>query len=440
MLNEIAKDPQRYEIEKRFIKGIFDDAIVGVVMKRTAPEFFVNEDHRQLFNVLQQYWFRYNGVPRANTLKEVLDNTEGVDANRLYAIAKKIVIDSKPIANDEELFLFDQLERMFRTESYMENIQATLPHLEAYDPDQFEEDMLAHIRTNRIRNNEEVIQVVDYREHWAERKKHIEEKQLMLTTSETSILTGVEPLDNFIGEVAQTDLVIFAATSGGGKSIALENVAIFNAVNKHPGVVITIEMDVKTKGYRFDSHLTRINSRDFLKRSISKANLERADEIISKFRKQMITIIHMPDVCTADLIKRELAILGKSKDIQWIIVDYAQLMIPSNKFGGSRLGWEAQGQITQELKQVCNMLQIPIFTAVQLTEDAREMDSITPKQLAFAKTAVLKDANLLVAILQNEAMRLRDEAKLQILKFREGEMNAELTVKPNYSIVRLHDV
>jgi replicative DNA helicase len=201
-------------------------------------------------------------------------------------------------------------------------------------------------------------------------------------TFRNTIATGIQQLDSreiLNGGLGSGELGIVIAISGVGKSHVLVQMGA-QAMSQGKNVVhYTLELNERATGVRYDSHILGINSTD------CKDNLP---EILRFYQDNAgslgrLFIKHLPPrTSTTNTIRAHIDRLY-NKDIKpdLIVVDYAGIMKPTEKHSEVRFNLQ---QIVQDLKDLSEELQVPLWTAIQSNKEGASSEFIDITNMAEA--------------------------------------------------------
>lgn len=194
------------------------------------------------------------------------------------------------------------------------------------------------------------------------------------------VATRVEQLDqkNILnGGLGGGELGIVVAVSGAGKSHVLIHFGAQALLQGKNVLHYTLELNERITGIRYDSHITQISSTDCLeKKQEIKQYFEEFGSNLGKLR-----IKHLPPKSTnVNTLKTHMEKL-KLKDFvpDLILVDYVGIMRSLNKYELLRLELK---EAVQDLRDLAEELDIPIWTALQSNKDGANSDIVDMTNLA----------------------------------------------------------
>jgi archaellum biogenesis ATPase FlaH len=237
-----------------------------------------------------------------------------------------------------------------------------------------------------------------------------------LKDSNGQVSTGWPSLDiKLFGGFNRGELNIFAAPSGGGKSLFLANLAINWSLQGLNVIYFTFELSEELVGLRMDSMMTNIPSREIF-RNIDEVEL-RVKQIGRKAGN--IRVKYMPSGKTANDLRayiKEYSIrTGQFPDV--ILIDYLDLMMPINsKINPSDL-YVKDKFVSEELRNLAMECKTLTVTASQFNRSAVEEVEFDHSHIAGGLSKI-QTADNVFGIFSSRAMRERGRYQLQFLKTR----------------------
>ncbi|HLV95010.1 MAG TPA: replicative DNA helicase [Candidatus Acidoferrales bacterium] len=213
----------------------------------------------------------------------------------------------------------------------------------------------------------------------------------------TGLASGYTDLDNQTAGLQPSELVILAARPSMGKTALALNIAENVALrHREPVAVFSLEMSKESlllrmlaSEARVDAHKFRtghMNRDDWAKITTGLANLGEAPLWIDDSASS--TVLEMG--AKARRLKRD-------KGLSLMIVDYLQLVVPSNTGRGTNRQ-EQVASISRSLKGLAKELKIPVLVLSQLTR-APERDERKPQLADLRESgAIEQDADVVLFI------------------------------------------
>lgn len=239
---------------------------------------------------------------------------------------------------------------------------------------------------------------------------------LHLKDSNGQISTGWASMDEKLyGGVNRGELNIVCGSSGSGKSLFLQNIALNWIQNGLNGVYITLELSEELVAKRIDSMLTGVGAKEIYK------NLDDVEIKVSLAGKKSgsLQIKYLPAQSTVNQIKayiKELSI-KHNKSFDFMCLDYVDLIMPSSQKVDIGNVFLKDKLVCEELRTYAMSLKSLLATASQLNRNAFEEIEISGSSIAGG-ISKLNTADNLFAIYMTKSMRDRGVLQVQFLKTR----------------------
>ena len=214
--------------------------------------------------------------------------------------------------------------------------------------------------------------------------------------------TGLRDLDNKLGGLHQSDLVIIAGRPSMGKTSLATNIAFNAAQNilnnglKSSVAFFSLEMSSEQLSTRIISEQARIGSNDIRRGRISNEQFDQFLETSKNISELPLFIDETPAISIAAMSNRSRRI-KRLYGLDLIIVDYIQLMKGSLNNKDGRV--QEISQITQGLKAIAKELGVPVLALSQLSRQVEQRDDHKP-QLADLRESgsIEQDADVVMFV------------------------------------------
>ena len=194
--------------------------------------------------------------------------------------------------------------------------------------------------------------------------------------------TGLRDLDDKLGGLHQSDLVIIAGRPSMGKTSLATNIA-FNAAknildngSKSSVAFFSLEMSSEQLSTRIISEQARIGSNDIRRGRISDEQFDQFLETSKNISELPLFIDETPALSIAAMSNRARRI-KRLHGLDLIVVDYIQLMKGSLNNKDGRV--QEISQITQGLKAIAKELGVPVLALSQLSRQVEQRDDHKPQ-------------------------------------------------------------
>ncbi len=193
--------------------------------------------------------------------------------------------------------------------------------------------------------------------------------------------TGLRDLDDKLGGLHQSDLIIIAGRPSMGKTSLATNIA-FNAAQKLQDTgkkstiaFFSLEMSSEQLSTRILAEQARIRSNDIRRGKISDEQFDKFIETSKNISELPLYIDETPALSIAAMSNRARRI-KRLFGLDMIVVDYIQLMRGTSFNKDGRV--QEISQITQGLKAIAKELSIPVLALSQLSRQVEQRDDHKP--------------------------------------------------------------
>ncbi len=230
------------------------------------------------------------------------------------------------------------------------------------------------------------------------------------------IPTGLDDLDERLGGLHKSDLIIIAGRPSMGKTSLATNIAyhaskkILDNNKKSSVAFFSLEMSSEQLSTRILSEQARIKSNDIRRGKVSEEEFNRLIETSRNIHELPLYIDETPAITIAALSNRARRI-KRLFGLDLIVVDYIQLMTTGNKRFEGRV--QEISEITQGLKALAKELGVPVLALSQLSRAVEQRDDKKP-QLADLRESgsIEQDADVVMFVFREEYYLERKEPKL----------------------------
>jgi replicative DNA helicase len=194
--------------------------------------------------------------------------------------------------------------------------------------------------------------------------------------------TGLRDLDDKLGGLHQSDLIIIAGRPSMGKTSLATNIA-FNAAKyiqdngkKSSIAFFSLEMSSEQLSTRILSEQARIGSNDIRRGRISDDQFDQFLETSKNIAELPLFIDETPAISIAAMSNRARRI-KRLHGLDMVVVDYIQLMRGTSYNKDGRV--QEISQITQGLKAIAKELGVPVIALSQLSRQVEQRDDHKPQ-------------------------------------------------------------
>ena len=193
--------------------------------------------------------------------------------------------------------------------------------------------------------------------------------------------TGLTGIDDRLGGLHKSDLIIIAGRPSMGKTALATNIA-FNAASKlqesgkkSTVAFFSLEMSSEQLSTRILAEQSRIKSNDIRRGKISEEQFDKFIETSKNISELPLFIDETPAISIAAVSNRARRI-KRLFGLEMIVVDYIQLMKGPTNNANNRV--QEISEITQGLKAIAKELSVPVLALSQLSRAVEQRDDHKP--------------------------------------------------------------
>ncbi|MDC0385662.1 replicative DNA helicase [Pelagibacteraceae bacterium] len=237
--------------------------------------------------------------------------------------------------------------------------------------------------------------------------------------------TGLTDLDEKLGGLHKSDLIILAGRPSMGKTALATNIAYNAAQNilkRQEGSSIaffSLEMSSEQLSTRILSEQARIKSDDIRRGKVTEEEINRYIETSRNIYNLPLFIDETPAITIATLSNRARRI-KRLFGLSLVVVDYIQLMRSSSNKNEGRV--QEISEITQGLKALAKELSVPVLALSQLSRAVEQRDDKQP-QLADLRESgsIEQDADVVMFVYREAYYLERKQPKLGSIEHAEWQ-------------------
>ena len=240
--------------------------------------------------------------------------------------------------------------------------------------------------------------------------------------------TGLNDLDERLGGLHRSDLVIIAGRPSMGKTALATNIGYYAAKkilddNKKSSIAFfSLEMSSEQLSTRILSEQSRIKSNDIRRGKVTEEEFNRLIETSRNIHDLPLYIDETPAITISTLSNRARRI-KRLFGLDLIIVDYIQLMTTGSKRYDGRV--QEISEITQGLKALAKELSVPVLALSQLSRAVEHRDDKKPQLSDLRESgSIEQDADVVMFVFREEYYLERKEPKLGTIEH--GEWQAKM--------------
>ncbi len=237
--------------------------------------------------------------------------------------------------------------------------------------------------------------------------------------------TGLTDLDEKLGGLHKSDLVIIAGRPSMGKTALATNIAyhaakqIFKNGEKTSVAFFSLEMSSEQLSTRILSEQSRIKSNDIRRGKASEEQLNKYIEVSRNIYDLPLYIDETPAITISALSNRARR-LKRLFGLNLIVVDYIQLMRTNSRKNDGRV--QEISEITQGLKALAKELSVPVLALSQLSRAVEQRDDKIPQLSDLRESgSIEQDADVVMFVYREEYYLEKKQPKLGSIEHAEWQ-------------------
>jgi len=213
----------------------------------------------------------------------------------------------------------------------------------------------------------------------------------------TGITTGLREVDNILGGLQPSDLIILAARPAMGKTALSMNIVERCGV---PAIVFSLEMDKEKLSFRMLAGKSKINLTRLTTGRLIRDDWTGLADAAERLSVLPIYIDDSPSLHYSE-IRRRARVASKKFGIKLVVIDYLQLMRGDGGHKGNR---ETEiSSISRALKALAKELCIPVVALAQLNRELEKRSNKRPELSDLRESGQIEqDADVVMMLYRDE--------------------------------------
>lgn len=219
----------------------------------------------------------------------------------------------------------------------------------------------------------------------------------------TGLATGIKSLDEFLGGVSPTDMVVVAGRPSMGKTAMGLTLAVnaAQAETKPVVAIFSLEMDTEQLMLRNLSNLGSIDHTRLRRAALSDEDYDRLASAIGRLTEMNLRIDCDPYLSPA-ILRAKLRLLTSriQQPLGMILVDYLQLMQPDRQLQNKAT---EVAEISRSLKLIAKEFKAPVFALSQLNRGVENRPNKRPTMADLRESGgIEQDADTIIMLYRDE--------------------------------------
>ena len=404
--------------QSKIIASLMSDIkFIQTISDILEPDMFDSDSNKWLVKNIRDYFYEYKKQPTLEVVKYKVDDIDN-DVLKSGVVDKLRDVWKNIEATDLEFVQSETLD-FCKNQTLKSAILNSVDLLE-----QKKYDDIKSLIDNAMKAGSERDLGHDYI------------PSLELRLEESARITVKTPWDviNDItdGGLGPGELGVVVAPAGIGKSWTLQ--ALGSEVVRQGKTVVhySLELNENYVGLRYDSIFSGVTTANI------KYHKEEIEKQLSKLPGKLLIKYFPTKAASVQTLGSHLKQIELSGvDIDMVIVDYADILMPTGNFKEKR---HAIGNIYEDLRGLAGELEIPIWTASQANRSALEEDVIGADKVAEDYSKVMT-ADFVMSMSRKVEDKIANTGRFHVIKNRFGidGVTYPSTINTNIGVVKIHE-
>jgi len=386
--------PQNLEAERSILGAVLLDnhALNAAVEKLRTDDFFLPQ-HRRIFERMVQLGEKQQAIDTV-TLMEDLSRRGELEAAGGVAYLSTLADGLPRVTNVEHYARIVKEKSVLRSLIYSASAIQEQALEAADDADVIldrAESKILQLAEDRVRAG--LIGVKDLvKENYERLEKIFSEGRRI-----TGLATGYPGLDNETAGLQPSELIILAARPSMGKTALALNIAENVALrHREPVAIFSLEMSKESLLLRLLASEARVDAHKFRTGHMNRDDWGKVTTALSNLGEAPIWIDDSASSTVLEMGAKARR-LKRDRGLSLMVVDYLQLVVPSNSGRGTNRQEEVSS-MSRALKGLAKELKVPIVVLSQLTR-APEREERRPQLADLRESgAIEQDADVVLFI------------------------------------------
>ena len=404
--------------QSKIVASLMSDIkFIQTISDILEPDMFDSDSNKWLVKTIRDYFYEYKKQPTLEVVKYKVDEIDN-DVLKSGVVDKLRDVWKNIEATDLEFVQSETLD--FCKNQTLKN--AILESVDMLENKNY--DGIKSIIDNAMKAGSERDLGHDY---IPSLEMRLEESARITVKTPWDVINDITD-----GGLGPGELGVVVAPAGIGKSWTLQ--ALGSEVVRQGKTVVhySLELNENYVGLRYDSIFSGVTTANI------KYHKEEVEKQISKLPGKLL-IKYFPtkaaSVQTLGAHLKQIELSGV--DIDMVIVDYADILMPTGNFKEKR---HAIGNIYEDLRGLAGELEIPIWTASQANRSALEEDVIGADKVAEDYSKVMT-ADFVISMSRKVEDKIANTGRFHVIKNRFGidGVTYPSTINTNIGVVKIHE-
>ena len=373
-----------------------------------SADLFANSENLKIFKVLEDFHQKQKNI----SIETVKNYIPDIQSNTLKGLSLQIdqIVFSKDIFKN---YLETLLELYLRRELFKitqsKNTEAT-----SFETSNNVKDIFLDLEKKLFDLSNFNKDSYEFKDFATVTKSSIKlvEKAFKKKGKYSGVVSGFNDLDNMLGGLQNSDLVILAGRPSMGKTALATNIA-FNAAKfysseeeKGSVVMFSLEMSAEQIGLRILAEQSKIPSDKLRKGELTENDSIALSETYKEIHNLKFFFDDSPNLTVSEL-RSKLRRYKNNYNIKLVLIDYLQLIKPE---GNKDNRVNELSEITRNLKQLAKEFDLPVVSLSQLSRQVESRDDKRPLLSDLRESgSIEQDADVVMFIYRESYYLQRNE-------------------------------
>ena len=373
-----------------------------------SADLFANSENLKIFKVLEDFHQKQKNI----SIETVKNYIPDIQSNTLKCLSLQIdqIVFSKDIFKNyletlQELYLRRELFKITQSK----NTEAT-----SFETSNNVKDIFLDLEKKLFDLSNFNKDSYEFKDFATVTKSSIKlvEKAFKKKGKYSGVVSGFNDLDNMLGGLQNSDLVILAGRPSMGKTALATNIA-FNAAKfysseeeKGSVVMFSLEMSAEQIGLRILAEQSKIPSDKLRKGELTENDSIALSETYKEIHNLKFFFDDSPNLTVSEL-RSKLRRYKNNYNIKLVLIDYLQLIKPE---GNKDNRVNELSEITRNLKQLAKEFDLPVVSLSQLSRQVESRDDKRPLLSDLRESgSIEQDADVVMFIYRESYYLQRNE-------------------------------
>ena len=394
-----------------------DNKFIQTISDILEPDMFDSDSNKWLVKSIREYFYEYKKQPTLEVVKYKIDEIDN-DVLKSGVVEKLRDVWKNIEATDLEFVQSETLD-FCKNQTLKNAILESVDMLENKNYDGIKSIIDDAMKAGTTRDlGHDYIPSLEMR---------LEESSRITVETPWDVVNDITD-----GGLGAGELGVIVAPAGIGKSWTLQ--ALGSEVIKQGKTVVhySLELNENYVGLRYDSIFSGVTTSNI------KYHKEDVEKKLSKLPGKLLIKYFPTKAASVQTLGSHLKQIELSGvDIDMVIVDYADILMPTGNFKEKR---HAIGNIYEDLRGLAGELEIPIWTASQANRSALEEDVIGADKVAEDYSKVMT-ADFVISMSRKVEDKIANTGRFHVIKNRFGidGVTYPSTINTNIGVVKIHE-